>query len=670
MRPRAERRGAGARPLVRVAAVLLALLALQLGSLVAPAYACACGALVPGDGRQLTVGREVSVVRWDGKQEQIVMSLRVGGDAERAAWIMPVPHRATVELGDAELFDQLATATAPVQRARTHLWPQDGDWPLTAGDGRGGPPRPPGGSGEVGVVGRERLGPFDVARLTATDPAALDDWLTSNDFALPARLETALRPYVERRWEYVAVRLTPETAGSVLDGELQPLHLTFAADAPVYPMRLSRLAATPQSLGLYVLAAHRMEPVARIGGERPRVTFAGRVGASAGGPLGELAQGTPFLTAVAQEFPRPSAISGDHELRRAAADTTFRQVIYEDRLLRVLGIPVWLLTVVGGLVATAAASVTLALHRRHTHRATQPGPRHASGHHSAAQGGATSGSMGGATSGSIGGATSGTPGGSQGSAPDAAQAGTPGRTMSGTISGVPGEAPGAAQAGAPGGAPGRTPGAARAGAPGGTPGGSQGSAPDAAQAGRPGGAMSGTMSGVPGEAPGAAQAGAPGGAPGRTPGAARAGAPGGAAGRSRLRVPGRTTPLVPPMPGVPAVPPMPTARPAAAGVPPKPTSRPNGAAVTPMPPMPPMPPEPQRTPQPQSSARHAQSAQRPRWSPWPQRARQTQAQASPAPPPPPHPPTAHATPAPPVAPPRSPAAPKPFTLPVTPEPNG
>ncbi|MFF4654448.1 DUF2330 domain-containing protein [Streptomyces sp. NPDC001381] len=379
-RRREERWGARARARARVAAVLLALLAVQLGSLVAPAYACACGALLPGDQRRLTVGREVSVVRWDGRQEQIVMSLRVGGDAERAAWIMPVPHRATVGLGDGELFDQLAAATAPVQRSRTHFWPQDGDWPLTTGDGGAqGPPPPPATGAEVDVVGRERLGPFDVARLTATDPAALDDWLAANDFVLPPRLETALRPYVERRWEYVAVKLAPRTAGTTLNGELDPLRLTFAADAPVYPMRLSRLAATPQSLGLYVLAAHRMEPGSGIGGERPRVTFAGRVGASAGGPLGELAAGTPYLTAVAQEFPRPSAISGDHELRRAATDTAFRQVIYEDRLLRVAGVPVWLLTVGGGLAAVAAVSVTLAFRGRQARHAGRPGPRHASG---------------------------------------------------------------------------------------------------------------------------------------------------------------------------------------------------------------------------------------------------------------------------------------------------
>lgn len=97
----------------RVTVVVLALLALQVGSLVAPAHACGCGALIPGDRQRVNVGREVSLVRWDGRQEQIVMSLQIGGDARQAAWIMPVPNRATVQLGDPGLFDELAAATAP-----------------------------------------------------------------------------------------------------------------------------------------------------------------------------------------------------------------------------------------------------------------------------------------------------------------------------------------------------------------------------------------------------------------------------------------------------------------------------------------------------------------------------------------------------------------------------
>ncbi|MGW7243171.1 DUF2330 domain-containing protein [Streptomyces sp. NPDC054804] len=347
----------------RVLAVLLTLLGIQLSWLAAPAFACGCGALVPGDRQQVTVGREESVLRWDGTREQIVMRLTVDGDADHAAWIMPVPHRATVALGDPALFDELHTLTAPVHRTRYHLWPQSGDWPLTTG--RTTAAGPPGGAAKapgVGVVDRRRLGPFDVAQLTATDPGALDGWLRGNGFPIPPRLDTALRPYVDQRWEYVAVRLAPETAGSTLTGALDPLHLAFASDRPVYPMRLSRLAATPQSLGLYVLATHRMEPRASIGGEPPRVVYAGRLNRPAGDLRG-LAAGTPYLTAIGQEFPYPSRISGDHVLRRASSDTPFQQVVYEDRLREAAGIPLWLLTVGGALLLVVTVTSVAAVRR-------------------------------------------------------------------------------------------------------------------------------------------------------------------------------------------------------------------------------------------------------------------------------------------------------------------
>ncbi|MFJ9242834.1 DUF2330 domain-containing protein [Streptomyces sp. NPDC101776] len=346
----------------RVVAVVLALLALQLGSLVSPAWACGCGALVPTAAQQIAVGREASVVRWDGRQEQIVMRLTVTGDTRQAAWIMPVPHRATATLGDPALFDTLNGITAPVHRDRYHFWPQDGDWPLVSGDVGGGPPPGAATAPGVGVVGRERLGPFDVARLTATDPDALGDWLNTNGFVLPSRLGQALQPYVDQRWEYVAIRLAPATAGTALTGALDPLHLTFAAESPVHPMRLSRLAGTPQSLGLYILAAHRMEPSGAIGGSQPQVAYAGRI-TTASGPLAALAKGTPFLTAVNQEFPDPSRITGDHLLRRTATDAPFQQVIYEDHLREVAGVPAWLLTIVGGLAVLVTTAVLLAVRR-------------------------------------------------------------------------------------------------------------------------------------------------------------------------------------------------------------------------------------------------------------------------------------------------------------------
>ncbi|MET8975858.1 DUF2330 domain-containing protein [Streptomyces sp. NPDC004539] len=347
-------KGSSASSRARALVVLLLLAVLQP---VAPAYAG--GALIGADDRRLAVTREVSVIRWDGAQEQIVTRLTVAGDTPDAAWLMPVPSRATVRLGDPALLEQLTAATAPSYRTRRHFWPQDGDWPLTSGTGRGPEPPPPPARGPgVGVVANGRLGPFDVAHLSATDPAALASWLRTNGFALPAGLQDALQPYVALRWQYVAIKLAPAAAGA-LSGPLDPLHVTFDAKTPVYPMRLS---STPRSLSLYVLAAHRMEPVSPVGGSRPRVTFAGRV-ASDSAPLSTFSRQTPYVTVVAQEFPG-TTVTADHELRRAATDAPVQQVVYADRLRTLAGVPAWLLAVTAAILALAATAIRVAVRVR------------------------------------------------------------------------------------------------------------------------------------------------------------------------------------------------------------------------------------------------------------------------------------------------------------------
>ncbi len=349
----------------RIIFLLFALFATQVGSLISPAYACGCGAMIPDGQSRIGVDRETSVVRWDGRTEQIVMRFTVGGNAQRAAWIMPVPGRATVELGDGDLFDELRELTRPERKTRSHFWPRSGDWPFSSGmsDGAGAPAA--GAAPPVGVVGREQLGDFDVARLTATDPDALKNWLESNGFQLPDRLATEVKPYVDQQWEYVAVRLAPRGGqGKVLRGDLDPLKIRFDSDRLVYPMRLSRMARTPQSLGLYVLADHRMEPATRIGGSAPKVTFAGTIEPKAG-PLAALADGKPvFLTAIDQEFPEPGRIDADHELRATPKDTPYRRTVYRNELLTVGdGIPVWLLTVGAAVAAIAATAYALTLRR-------------------------------------------------------------------------------------------------------------------------------------------------------------------------------------------------------------------------------------------------------------------------------------------------------------------
>ncbi|MBA9006136.1 DUF2330 domain-containing protein [Thermomonospora cellulosilytica] len=345
------------RVLVRVFAVVCLLAVWSGGGLVRPSWACGCGAMITA-GSDLRVDRETSIVRYDDRTrtEDIVMRLAVRSDARDAAWLFPTPSRARVRLGDQTWFRQLERLTAPKVVKRRHWWDGDGGDGASAG-------APPGASGGgVSVLEERRLGPFQVATLAADDSGALAGWLERNGYRLSDRLDEALRPYVRMGWTYVAVKLAPG-AGAELNGELDPLHVSFRSDEIVYPMRLSRLADNDQSVHLYVLGAHRVEhrgPEGRGFG----VTFAGWVEPRqvASARLREFLGGRMFLTEVVNQGLEPQDVDDDFRYRYTA-DRPHREVVYVDEYVEVLGVPAGRALVAAGVLAAAAVAVT-AVRRR------------------------------------------------------------------------------------------------------------------------------------------------------------------------------------------------------------------------------------------------------------------------------------------------------------------
>lgn len=333
---------------------------------VAPAWACACGGYLPDAESRARVFGENALVRFDGGQEEIVLSMEVQGQSKKAAWIMPVPAAAKVELGDADLFGRLQSMTRPKVVTRKTYWPFRDlgifDGGPRSGDSAGAAPG-------AGVSVREQmvLGPFEVARLTGTTGASVTDWLGENGYVVPAGLADNLTPYLSEKWEIVAVKLAPKDANDRMSGQTPPLRLTFASPRIVYPMRLSKGASTTQTVTVYVAAPYRVDastvPDADV---KPELLYAGRV---SGESYPQLAAPTSFLTAYSATYANPSRITDDFAFTQAATDEEFQRVRYvteNDGLLTTLAI------VIGGplLVAIAAA---LVIHRRRTTR-QQDGP--------------------------------------------------------------------------------------------------------------------------------------------------------------------------------------------------------------------------------------------------------------------------------------------------------
>jgi hypothetical protein len=124
-----------------------------------------------------SVATEQALVASDGTTEDIVMSFNVSGSSDKAAWVMPVTSAAEFSLGDTKAFDELGRLTGPRIEYRDDWWPNF-DW-LSMGS-----------SGEtmaaalsgVSVLGRQRIGPFDVTRQAADDSTALANRLSRTDF--------------------------------------------------------------------------------------------------------------------------------------------------------------------------------------------------------------------------------------------------------------------------------------------------------------------------------------------------------------------------------------------------------------------------------------------------------------------------------------------------------
>lgn len=321
------------RGLIRGLKICVVLSGLMLALSWSFASACGCGVYIPRDG-DARVSQERAVIRWDGQTEDIVMSLGVLGQSKEAAVILPVPARATVKLGDAKIFDALNELTKPRVEKQFALFP-----PISLGAGAA----PPAGAPPVSLIERQTLGPFDISTLAATDANALGAWLKSNGYSFPPELTKILQPYVDQKWEYVAIRLTPGTKAGSLSGMLDPLQVSFASDKIIYPMRSSALASGSLQVLLYVLADHRAETTSSFGNET--VTYADWIDPSTldkGSPLASLITRKLFLTKTVDQIYDPGAINDDYVFRFTSADEVYHQVEYE-YVYNIGGVPIFLL---------------------------------------------------------------------------------------------------------------------------------------------------------------------------------------------------------------------------------------------------------------------------------------------------------------------------------------
>lgn len=196
-----------------------------------------------------------AVVFFSKGTEQLIISPSYEGPTSNFAWVIPVPARPKVEILKGALFHELAKLVMP--KPQLHKSRSDS---LSAGA--------PGG---VTVLERKTVGAYDVSVLQASDPKALMNWLRTNKYHLPEKAVKPMQAYISDRWTFVACRVkVPETAKGLKSGTLAPIRLTFKAENPIYPLRLSSANPKPFDLLVYVILR-----TSDTGGRKDKLSLAG-----------------------------------------------------------------------------------------------------------------------------------------------------------------------------------------------------------------------------------------------------------------------------------------------------------------------------------------------------------------------------------------------------------
>jgi hypothetical protein len=246
------------------------------------------------------------------QHEDLVISIRLLGESPDAAWVVPTPSVPHVATASAGWFSYLSDLTQPEIVTQTVFF---GSCMATA---------PPGEAGGVEVLGRERVGLYDVSILAASDSGPLLDWLNDNGYVFPDEGQPVLDAYVAEGWTFVAVRVAPGETQTV-KGDVEPLWLSFDAPAPVYPMRLTALAGNGVNVLLYVLSDHRMTADGMM------TDFAGPLTleplASETGDLNALLGGQEFYVTKLRSWFGGMDMTEDVYPRRAESDTPYRRTV-------------------------------------------------------------------------------------------------------------------------------------------------------------------------------------------------------------------------------------------------------------------------------------------------------------------------------------------------------
>lgn len=217
------------------------------------AEACG-GCFVQNESTQVTDHRMALSI---GKQQTVLWDqIRYTGDPREFAWVLPVRAGTTIEVGNDAFFTALDAATQPVivppNRTGGNVGCGITGCAASASDSSGAP-----GEGQVQILSQAVVGPYETVTLRATDPDALNRWLKSHAFTIPASIEPVISAYVREGFDFIALRLAPKCG----ERQMRPVRVVTPGADPTLPLRMVAAGVGSRvGITLYVIGEGRYRP--------------------------------------------------------------------------------------------------------------------------------------------------------------------------------------------------------------------------------------------------------------------------------------------------------------------------------------------------------------------------------------------------------------------------
>jgi Uncharacterized protein conserved in bacteria (DUF2330) len=191
-------------------------------------------------------------------QSTLYDRIEYSGTPSSFAWVLPIHGTVTVGLSADVLFASIDTLTAtqinpPPQNCPS---PNCAQGPLAsfAGGGTTGAAED---AGSVIVLSQANVGPYSTVQLHSTDSSALDSWLVTNGFNIPAAVQPILDAYVKEGFDFLAMKLLPNQGVQAM----RPVRVTMPGASVSLPLRMASVGTGAiTGITIWVVADGRYEP--------------------------------------------------------------------------------------------------------------------------------------------------------------------------------------------------------------------------------------------------------------------------------------------------------------------------------------------------------------------------------------------------------------------------